>query len=97
MGCNCGKTNKNIKLAKNIEHLLEKRKIVMAKKKVLYRIKESCTLGIDSYFRFRDGSKIWIRGITQSQLASLYRNGFTDIEIVEDKKSKDDNKKETSK
>lgn len=92
MGCNCGKSKKNINLANKIEN-------IMAKKKVLYRIKEDSTLTIDSYFRFRGGEKIWVKGITQDQLATLYRNGFTDVEIVEavKTKSKDDKKEINSK
>jgi len=90
MGCGCGKTNKSINLAKKIDN-------IMAGKKTLYRIKKNSLFTIDSYFRFRGGDKIYVKGITQVQLANLYRNGFTDIEIVEETKSKDDNKKETSK
>lgn len=90
MGCGCGNSNNNSRLAKI-------NKSIMGKKKTLYRIKKDSLFTIDSYFRFRGGDKIYVKGITQEQLANLYRNGMTDIEIVEETKSKDDNKKETSK
>ena len=58
---------------------------------------DECIMSNAELHEFRGGDKIYVKGITQVQLANLYRNGFTDIEIVEETKSKDDNKKETSK
>jgi hypothetical protein len=93
MGCNCGKSKKNTKLANKINNIMAKKKRKPAGPPVYYRVKKSASENIN-YFRKSGGQKIYLEGITQEQLKLLYENGFNEIEIVEVKKITKDEIKE---